>query len=69
LGPALVAAAREAFIQGLQLTAAISAVGAIGLAIFVATLLRHVQPSSEPAREPARADAVPIMEPYPDEGS
>ncbi|MGQ0548548.1 MAG: MFS transporter, partial [Armatimonadota bacterium] len=42
LGPALVAAAREAFIQGLQLTAAISAVGAIGLAIFVATLLRHV---------------------------
>ncbi len=51
LGPALVAAAREAFIQAMQLTAAISAVGAIGLAVFVATLLRHVQPSSEPERQ------------------
>ncbi|MGH2373882.1 MAG: MFS transporter [bacterium] len=49
LGSALVAAARGAFIQGLQLTAAISAVGGIGLAVFVAILLRHLRGSS--ARE------------------
>ncbi len=69
LSSTLVAAARDAFIQGLQLTAAISAVGAIGLAIFVATLLRHIQPSSEPAQEAAPADPVAIMKPSPDEGS
>jgi len=51
LGPALIDAARDAFIQGLQLTAAISAVGAIGIAIFVAILLRHVRASSDPENQ------------------
>jgi DHA2 family multidrug resistance protein-like MFS transporter len=46
LGAALVDPAREAFIQGLQLTAAISVVGAIGLAVLVVILLRHVRPIS-----------------------
>jgi MFS transporter, DHA2 family, multidrug resistance protein len=53
LGPELVAAAREAFIQGLQLAAAISAVGSMGLAIFAAVVLRHVRGSSEPEGQPA----------------
>jgi DHA2 family multidrug resistance protein-like MFS transporter len=48
LGPELIDAAREAFIQGLHLTAAISAIGTIGLAIFVAVLLRQVRGSSQP---------------------
>ena len=52
LGPELIDAAREAFIQRLHLAAAISAVGAIGLAIFVAVLLRRVRASSEPERPP-----------------
>jgi DHA2 family multidrug resistance protein-like MFS transporter len=52
LGAALVDAARAAFLQGLQLTAAISAAGAIGLAIFVAVVLRHVQTGSGPEGQP-----------------
>jgi MFS transporter, DHA2 family, multidrug resistance protein len=48
LGPELIDAAREAFIQGFHLGAAISAVGAIGLAIFVAVVLRRVRGGSEP---------------------
>jgi DHA2 family multidrug resistance protein-like MFS transporter len=47
LGPALIDAAREAFTTGLHLSAAISAVGSIGLAVLVLTLLRRVRPSSE----------------------
>lgn len=46
LGVRLVDAARVAFIEGLQLTAAISAVGAIGIALLVAVLLRHVEAGS-----------------------
>ncbi|MGH2385883.1 MAG: MFS transporter [Candidatus Limnocylindria bacterium] len=40
LGPAVIDAAREAFTQGLHLAAAISAVGSIGLAVLVVTVLR-----------------------------
>jgi DHA2 family multidrug resistance protein-like MFS transporter len=43
----LVGAAREAFIQALQLTAAISAVGSVVLAVFVASVLRRVRPRPE----------------------
>jgi DHA2 family multidrug resistance protein-like MFS transporter len=46
LGPALIGAAREAFLQGLQLCAAISVAGSIGLAIFALVLLRRVRPGS-----------------------
>ncbi|MGH7317834.1 MAG: MFS transporter, partial [Candidatus Rokuibacteriota bacterium] len=47
LGPTLINAAREAFTYGLQLTAAISAVGSIGLALLVVTMLRRVRTGSE----------------------
>ncbi len=54
LAAALLDAAREAFVQGLQLTAVIGAVGLAGMAVLAAILLRHVQTGSEPqgAREP-----------------
>jgi MFS transporter, DHA2 family, multidrug resistance protein len=51
LGAQLLSVAREAFIDALQLTAAISAVGSIALAIFVATVLRRV-PVQHEAGEP-----------------
>jgi DHA2 family multidrug resistance protein-like MFS transporter len=60
LGSALVDAARAAFISGMQATAAISAVGAIALAIFVALVIGRVRPGPavdsqlEPAASPAR---------------
>jgi len=52
LGAALLDAARGAFTQGLQLTAAISAAVAVGIAILAAVLLRHVGAGSEPAEQP-----------------
>lgn len=52
LGPELVDAAREAFIQGLQLSAGINAVGSIALALFVVALLRGVRASSAPEGQP-----------------
>jgi DHA2 family multidrug resistance protein-like MFS transporter len=63
LGPALVDAAREAFLQGLHVAAVISAIGAIGLAALVLALLRGVRPGSHSGEEaelepdhPAAAD-------------
>jgi DHA2 family multidrug resistance protein-like MFS transporter len=50
-GP-LIDAAREAFITGTHLAAAIAVIGAIGLAIFVATLLRGVGSGSELEGQP-----------------
>ena len=47
LGPALVDAARDAFMQGLRITAAISVVGSLGLAAFAGVMLRRVRPSGE----------------------
>ncbi|HEY8176582.1 MAG TPA: MFS transporter [Gemmatimonadaceae bacterium] len=47
VGTALVDAAREAFLRGLRLCAAISAAGSIALAIFAARAFRHVRPASE----------------------
>lgn len=47
LGPALVDAARDAFMQGLRITAAISVVGSLGLALFAGLMLRRVHPSGE----------------------
>jgi DHA2 family multidrug resistance protein-like MFS transporter len=46
LGPALVEAARAAFVEGLHVAAAISAVGTLGLAVLVMTLLRRVPTES-----------------------
>jgi DHA2 family multidrug resistance protein-like MFS transporter len=50
-GP-LIDAAREAFITGTHLAAAIAVIGAVGLAIFVATLLRGVGSGSESEGQP-----------------
>ena len=47
LGAALVDAAREAFTAGLHVAATISAIGSIGIAVLVMTLLRHVRTGSE----------------------
>lgn len=52
LGAALLGAAHQAFIQGLQLTAVIGTVVMIGLAILTVALLRQVQPHSEPEEQP-----------------
>jgi MFS transporter, DHA2 family, multidrug resistance protein len=41
LGPAVIDAAREAFIQGLRVTAAISVVGSLALAVFTLVTLRN----------------------------
>lgn len=48
LGGALVDAARAAFVQGVHVSAALSALGAICLAVFVAVLLRGVGGGWEP---------------------
>ena len=56
LGAALVDAAREAFTAGLHVAATISAIGSIGIAVLVVTLLRHVRTGSE---EEVLQDAEP----------
>jgi MFS transporter, DHA2 family, multidrug resistance protein len=47
VGAALLAAARGAFTQSLELTASLCAVAALGIAVLVAVLLRQVPPSRE----------------------
>jgi DHA2 family multidrug resistance protein-like MFS transporter len=47
LGAQLVTAARDAFVSGLQLTAGISVVGSVVLAVFVLLILRHVHTAAE----------------------
>jgi DHA2 family multidrug resistance protein-like MFS transporter len=53
----LLDAARDAFIQGVHLSAAISVVGAIGLAIFVAVLLRRRVPTAAEPMDEAEGTA------------
>jgi len=68
VGAALLGAAREAFTMGLQVTAAISAVVAVGIAVLATFLLRGVRASSqvEPAEQPATA-TEPDTAPQPEE--
>jgi DHA2 family multidrug resistance protein-like MFS transporter len=47
VGSALLDAGREAFLRGLRVTAAISSVGSLALAIFAARAFRHVRPASD----------------------
>lgn len=47
LGGPLLDVARDAFTQGLHIAAAISAIGALGLAVVVITLLRNVELAHE----------------------
>jgi DHA2 family multidrug resistance protein-like MFS transporter len=56
---ALLGAAREAFTQALQLTAAISAAIVLGIAILAVALLRHMRTGSEPEGHPAPEPAEP----------
>ncbi len=48
-GAALLETARQAFTDGLQVTAITSAVVVLGMAVLVMLSLRHVRPASEPA--------------------
>jgi len=56
-GAAVLAASREAFTTGLQVTAGISAVVAVGIAVLATVMLREVPPTAEaePAEQPAAA--------------
>jgi hypothetical protein len=47
----LLDAARTAFIQGIHVSAAISVIGAIALAVFTGVLLRRKRVGSEPVDE------------------
>jgi DHA2 family multidrug resistance protein-like MFS transporter len=58
LGTALLAAARQAFVQGLHLAFAVSAAVGIAVAVLAAVLLRRLRPSSEPQARPDRKDAT-----------
>ncbi|MGH2750580.1 MAG: MFS transporter [Actinomycetota bacterium] len=67
LGEGLVDAAHIAFTQGLQLTAAIGAVVALGIAMLAATLLREVPSGSEPQGQgDLAADSAVAPEPVVD---
>jgi DHA2 family multidrug resistance protein-like MFS transporter len=52
IGMLLLQVARDAFVQGMQLTAAIAALVAITIAILVLVMLRNVPASSEPQGRP-----------------
>jgi DHA2 family multidrug resistance protein-like MFS transporter len=56
LGTQLIDAARQAFTRGLQLTAVISAVGSVAMAVLAAVMLRHVGGGSKPEEQ---ANQVP----------
>jgi DHA2 family multidrug resistance protein-like MFS transporter len=70
LSTALLSAANEAFVQGLQLSAAISAALTVGIAILALLLLRHVgaggapggHGESVPARQPPTSLAQPELQ-------
>lgn len=56
LGATVLEAAREAFVQGMQLTSAMAAIIALGLAVLAVIMLRDVRSGPEPE---AGADATP----------
>lgn len=62
---ALLGAAHEAFIQGLQLTSAIGAVVMVGLAILTLVMLRRVGIDAEPERQPdPKPDGLAALRAY-----
>jgi DHA2 family multidrug resistance protein-like MFS transporter len=70
VGTALTTAAREAFTTGLHVTAAISAVIAVGIAVLATILLRAVRPTSEePAVELPATPPEPAVATQPREQS
>jgi hypothetical protein len=61
--------AREAFVQGLQLTAGLSAAVAVGFAVLATVLLRDVPASSQAAPgEPPATAPQPAPAAQPEEG-
>jgi hypothetical protein len=60
VGSSLLEVSRDAFVQGMQVAAAISASLAIGLAIFAVLMLRNVRPGSggDPISDQATGEAV-----------
>ena len=67
LGTALVDAAREAFVQGMQLTVALSAVVAAGGAVMATVLLRAVPAGAEAeAAEQPAPEPVAVAQPEPE---
>ena len=69
VGAALLAAVREAFVQGLQLTAGLSAAVAVGFAVLATVLLRDVPARSQDAPgEPPAAAPQPAPVGLPEEG-
>ncbi len=65
LGPALLSAAQQAFVQGLQLNALIGVIGFMCLTVMVLTMLRHVRPHVESAHQPETEPTVNIVTPHP----
>jgi DHA2 family multidrug resistance protein-like MFS transporter len=63
LGSALVDTARDAFIQGVHLSAGISALGALGLAVLAVTLLRRTTNGSASVDQASDERADAILEP------
>lgn len=65
LGIPLLEAARQAFVQGLQLNAVLGVVGFIGLALLTVTMLRNVEPHSEADDHtaPEYAELTPLPQP------
>ncbi len=65
LGAALLNTAHEAFVQALRLNAVIGVIGFVGLAILIATMLRHMRPHADTAEQPASqpVDQHPIPRP------
>jgi MFS transporter, DHA2 family, multidrug resistance protein len=59
LGTPLIDAAQDAFIQGIHVSAVISVIGAIGLAVFCAVLLRRRGVGTEPMSEEDEVAAAP----------
>jgi DHA2 family multidrug resistance protein-like MFS transporter len=51
LGPAVIDIARDAFTQGVHVAAAIAAIGSIGLAVLVMTLLRGIRTGAQEAAD------------------
>jgi DHA2 family multidrug resistance protein-like MFS transporter len=58
LGTPLIDAAQDAFIQGIHVSAVISVIGAIGLAVFCAVLLRRRGVGTEPMSEEDEEEAA-----------
>ncbi len=52
IGAALLEAAQLAFVAGLQVATTMSAIGALGIALLIVVMLRHVRGSSEPEERP-----------------